>query len=70
MAAAVGDYVHPLKAAAAFGFITFIFGIGQITGPAIAGVVAEQTGSFSLSFLMASGLAGTAVVLAAFLRRP
>ena len=69
MAAAVGDYVHPLKAAAAFGFITFIFGIGQITGPAVAGVVAEQTGSFSLSFLMASLLAGTAVVLAAFLRR-
>jgi MFS family permease len=70
MAAAVGDYVLPLKAAAAFGFITFIFGLGQITGPAIAGVVAEQTGSFSLSFLMASLLAGTAVLLAGFLPKP
>lgn len=70
MAAAVSDYVHPLKAAAAFGFITFIFGLGQITGPAIAGVLAEQTGSFSLSFLMASLLAGAAAVFTGFLRKP
>jgi MFS family permease len=70
MAAAVGDYVGARKAASAFGLITFIFGLGQISGPSIAGVLAEKTGSFTGSFYMAAAFAGTAVVLAAFLRRP
>jgi hypothetical protein len=38
MAAAMGDYVGVQKVAAAFGLVTFIFGLGQITGPAIAGI--------------------------------
>lgn len=70
MAAAVGDYVGAKKAAAAFGLITFIFGLGQITGPAIAGVLAERTGSFAGSFSMASLLAGLAILLTAFLKKP
>ncbi len=69
MAAAVGDYVGPQKAARAFGLVTFIFGFGQIAGPAVAGVLAEQTGSFSSSFLMAAVAAATAILLTAFLRR-
>ena len=51
MVAAVSEYVGVDKALAAFGLITFIFGLGQIAGPAIAGVLAERTGSFSSSFL-------------------
>ncbi len=70
MAAAVGDHVGPVKASAAFGLITFIFGLGQITGPAIAGVLAEKSGSFSGSFFMAAGFAGAAIVLTLFLRKP
>jgi MFS family permease len=70
MVAAVSEYVGPEKALAAFGFITFIFGLGQISGPSIAGVLAERTGSFSSSFFMAAALAGAAIVLAAFLRKP
>jgi len=70
MAAAVGDYVGARKAAAAFGLVTFIFGFGQIAGPAIAGLLAEKTGSFAGSFYMAAFFAGIAVFLAAFLRRP
>ena len=70
MVAAVSEYVGPERALAAFGFITFIFGLGQISGPAIAGVLAERTGSFSSSFFMAAAFAGTAIVLAAFLRKP
>jgi sugar phosphate permease len=70
MAAVVGDYVGPRKAAEAFGFITFIFALGQIAGPAAAGVLAELSGSFSSSFAMASALAGTAIVLTAFLKKP
>jgi MFS family permease len=70
MVAAVSEYVGPDRALAAFGFITFIFGFGQITGPSIAGVLAERTGSFSSSFFMAAALAASAVLLASFLRKP
>jgi MFS family permease len=70
MAAAVGDYVGAQKAGQAFGFVTFIFGFGQIIGPAAAGVLAERTGSFSGSFYMAAVFAGTAILLTAFLKRP
>ncbi len=70
MAAAVGDYVGAQKAGQAFGFITFIFGFGQIIGPAVAGVLAEKTGSFSQSFSMAAVFAGIAILLAAFLKKP
>ena len=57
MVAAVSEYVGVDKALAAFGFITFIFGLGQITGPSIAGVLAEKTNSFSSSFFMAAAFA-------------
>ena len=70
MAAAIGDYVGPKKSAAAIGFVTFIFGLGQISGPAVAGVLAERTGSFSGSFYMAAAFAGAAIVLSGFLRKP
>ncbi len=70
MAAAVGDYVGARKAAAAFGLVTFIFGFGQISGPAVAGVLAEKTGSFSGSFYMAAFFAGVAILLTAFLKKP
>jgi predicted MFS family arabinose efflux permease len=70
MVAAVSEYVGPDKALAAFGFITFIFGLGQITGPSIAGMLAERTGTFSSSFLMAAVFAGIAIVLVNFLKKP
>ena len=70
MAAATGDYMGPRHAAAAFGFITFLFGIGQIGGPAIAGVLTEWQQSFTGSYLMAAAMAALAVVLCALLRRP
>ncbi|MBI5102485.1 MAG: MFS transporter [Nitrospirae bacterium] len=70
MAAAVGDYVGSKKAATAFGLITFIFGFGQISGPAIAGILAEKTGGFSSSFYMAGAFAALAIVLTSFLKKP
>ena len=70
MAAAMGDYVGVRNAAAGFGLVTFIFGLGQISGPAIAGILAERAGSFSGSFYMAAAFAGAAVVLSGFLRKP
>ena len=70
MAALVGDYAGPQKTARVFGFITFIFALGQIAGPAVAGFLAETSGTFSSSFLMASLFAGLAVVLSGFLKKP
>ena len=70
MAAAMGDYVGARKAATAFGLVTFIFGLGQITGPAVAGVLAEKTGSFTSSYYMAAAFAAAAILLAVFLRKP
>lgn len=70
MVAAVSEYVGVNNALAAFGFITFIFGLGQIAGPSVAGVLAERTGSFSSSFFMAAAFAGMAIVLTLFLKKP
>jgi MFS family permease len=70
MVAAVSEHVEPERTLAAFGFITFVFGIGQITGPAVAGTLAQRTGSFSSSFLLAAALAAAAILLASRLPRP
>ncbi|MFC1770010.1 MFS transporter, partial [Nitrospirota bacterium] len=70
MAAAVGDFVGAKRTPQAFGTVTFIFALGQITGPAIAGELAEYTGSFSSSFLMAAAMAGVAIALSATLKKP
>ncbi|MBF8259508.1 MAG: Permease of the major facilitator superfamily, partial [Actinobacteria bacterium] len=70
MTAAMGDYFGARKAAAALGLVTFIFGLGQITGPAIAGILAERTGGFSSSFYMAAAFAGIAILMTCFLRKP
>jgi MFS family permease len=67
IAALVGDHAGPERTAAMFGFVTFLFGIGQIIGPACAGFLAEQSGSFSFSFLLATVLAGLAIVLSLLL---
>lgn len=67
ISALVADHAGPQRTAAVFGFVTFLFGIGQIAGPACAGFIAEYTGSFSNSYLLAAMLAGAAVVLSALL---
>ncbi len=64
MQAAAGDVAGPRLAAAAVGFITLIFGIGQAIGPGVAGAVADMTGSFAPAFLLASGGAGLSGLLA------
>ena len=70
MAAAVGDYLGKARAAAAFSIVTFCFAIGQTLGPAVAGMVAEATGSFAPSYLASAGLTGLAVGLTRFLPKP
>lgn len=63
ISALVADYAGHQRIAAIFGFVTFIFGIGQISGPYLAGLLAEKTGNFSSSFMLAFSLALTAAVL-------
>lgn len=70
MAAAIGDYLGKAKAAAGFSIITFCFAIGQTLGPAVAGTVAEATGTFTGSYLCSAALTAVAVILAFFLPAP
>jgi len=70
MSAAVGDYTGPVRAVKAFGFITLFFGAGQITGPAVAGYLADMTGTFSMAFWLCALLTASAVVLTFFLKPP
>ncbi len=63
IAALVGDLASRERVAAVFGFVTFIFGIGQISGPFLAGIIAEKSGSFAGSFTMAFCMAILALVL-------
>ncbi len=70
MAALTGDYAGPDKTFAMFSAITFIFATGQVAGPFLAGLIAEQSGSFSGSYLLAAALTAVAVVLALLLPKP
>lgn len=70
IAALVGDFAGPERTAAMFGLVTFLFGIGQIAGPAVAGVLAENTGSFYSSFLLSGVLVLLAMVMSFFIPRP
>jgi len=64
MAAAVGDHLGPARATYAFGIITLLFGFGQVVGPSVAGIMAEHSGSFASSYLLAAVLAAVAILVA------
>jgi MFS family permease len=70
MVAAVSEYVGADRALGALGALTFFFGLGQVAGPSVAGVLAERSGSFSSSFFMAAGLAAAAILVTGLLPRP
>ncbi len=59
MAAACGDRLGSRLAPAALGFVTLFFGIGQAMGPTVGGGIADLTGSFATSFLVAMAIAWT-----------
>jgi len=70
MSAAAGDYVGPLRAVKALGFITLFFGFGQIVGPYVAGLTADTSGSFRIAFWICAILSLTAVLFTYLLRPP
>ncbi len=70
LTATIGDYLPRDKVTTALGHLTFIFGIGQIAGPALAGLLADASGTFHSSYLLAAAMTASAVVLTALLRQP
>jgi predicted MFS family arabinose efflux permease len=69
MAASVGDLFESRFAPVVFGFITLFFGIGQVVGPIIAGLIADTTGSYAYSFVAAGICAGLGAAGSLFLPR-
>jgi MFS family permease len=70
MAAAAGDHVGPRLAPAGLGFITLFFGIGQALGPTVAGRLADLTGSFVSSFILATSVSLVGMVGSLLLKKP
>ena len=68
MAATCGDMLGARLAPAALGFITLLFGIGQALGPAVAGAMAQASGSYLPSIFLAAAVAVLGAVGSAFLR--
>jgi len=57
VAAFSGDIAGVRLAPAALGMVTVVFGIGQALAPYVAGKLADMTGSFAYSFLLAALIA-------------
>jgi MFS family permease len=70
MGAAIGDYMGPRQAVRSLGIITGFVGIGQATGPVVAGVLAEWSGTFDSSYLLAAVFAVLGGIFSLTLRPP
>lgn len=69
VAATCGDLLGPRMAPAALGFVTVFFGLGQAFGPSVAGAMADASGSFVSSYLLAA-LVALIGAFVSFLLRP
>jgi MFS family permease len=70
VAATVGDMVGPRLAPAALGFTIFLFSIGQVLAPPVAGKIADLTGSFTPAFILSAMVAFIGMAGALLIRRP
>lgn len=67
--AASTETVHPRLAPVAVSFVTLFFAIGQLIGPAVAGVIVESMGGFSRAFGITSLLMAFGVLLCWYSRK-
>lgn len=70
MPAAVAEYLGLARAATAFATVTVFFAAGQTLGPAMAGVIAGEDGSFTVSYLLAALLTCAAALFVVTLPAP
>jgi predicted MFS family arabinose efflux permease len=68
--ASVADYLTPERAVGAIGMLTVIFGIGQLLGPILAGLMAEYSGTFTPAYLGATSLVALAIAVTLTLPEP
>ena len=57
IAAHLSDHLTPREFAGAFGRCTLAFGVAQLCGPPLGGVLAEATGTFAVPFVVAAAVA-------------
>lgn len=57
VAAHIADNLPPEEFGAAFGAATLAFGVTQLTGPQLGGLIADHTGSFTLVYMLSSAIA-------------
>lgn len=70
MGAAVGDYAGPRNAVRILGTITVAFAMGQVTGPALGGLMAEWIGGFAPGYAAISVISTLSVIIALKLPSP
>ena len=70
MAATVADYLTPERAVGTIGTLTVVFGLGQMLGPILAGIMAEYSGSFTPAYLAATSLVALAIAITLTLPDP
>jgi len=70
MTATVADYLTPERAVGTIGTLTVVFGLGQMLGPILAGIMAEYSGSFTPAYLAATSLVALAIAITLTLPDP
>ena len=70
MAAIRADYFGRASFGAIMGFSSMIIMLGMIFGPLIAGVMADQTGTYTAGFTLLAALAGVGSIFFILLRPP
>jgi MFS family permease len=70
MTAAIAEYLGLARAAASFATVTLFFAAGQSIGPAVAGILARSSNSFSSAYLLAALLTLLAGLIAISLPKP
>lgn len=63
IAAHLSDWLTPREFAGAFGRCTLAFGVAQLCGPPLGGVLAESTSSFTVAFVLAAVAAALGAVM-------